>query len=570
MLGKNAQQTGFTLRSADEVMTPERLGASRITFLSFSRSMLRKVMNEGWKIKRIQFNLDEKGYGEACYSVETLNGIYYFIVFSKHVDEQERTDRVIAKKWDVTFALCEGPLTEEKKARLRCELPRQEAGRGDAMDLVWSRANRSTRVFNYVVKKLARGEQPDPQILAQTGYLLRTSAVYGNGKFGIAPYEKMTKNHPFYGAFRAQMFAVWMIREFSFELVEHIAKAQSAQAVNLDRKLKCFLGIGNATGLGMVPFLISHPKLIDTWIKLREIGLMRVMNVHASPKDGERLLTYLNRCISYFLESPLVDMQAFAKPKVLAEELELIKQLIKEFVRQGTINNEKTELPWVQIYEYAKRFTGIETQELLNTLIMELYPHLLVDLEDETTIEEQYDLVPEMRIGELKQIVKTQYAWALQFDFSHPDERMYFWYRSVEKEEPRIGERGIEPGEEYELPVNIAEQVQRLNHVLKDTPNTETVAVFVIRYPEHKWIIRRIQSLVDAPYAEIHANLLAKGLIPIHLLRCKLAFFGAERFDPRSNRWVRVTLFQGAPLTEDIGQDFKDDWIYPSIPILEE
>jgi hypothetical protein len=564
---KNGQQIGFPLRSTDEVMTPERLGASRITYLSFNRSMLRKVMNEGWKINRIQFDLDERGYGEACYSIETLNGIYYFIVFSQHLDEQDRSDRVIAEKWDVSFALCEGSLTEEKKARLRYGLPRQEVGRGDAMDLVWSRANRSTRIFDYIIEKLQAGQQPDPQILAQTGYLLRTTAVYGNGKFGIAPYEKMKENHPFYGAFRAQMFAVWMIREFSFELVEHISKAKNPKAVSLHPELKRFLGIGNATGLGMVPFLISHPKLIHAWINLKETALARVMNVQASQMDGKRLLEYVNRCISYFCESPMVHLQVFVKPEALAGELQQVKELVEEFVRQGTIKDQQSERPWAQLYEKVKAFACIETQELLNTLIMELYPQLLADLEDQTTIEEKYDLIPEMQIEELKQIVKTQYAWALRFDFFDPDERKYFWYRSAEKEEPRMGERGIETGEEYELPVNIAEQVQRLNRTLEEVPDTETVAVFVIRHPEHKWIVRRIQSLKDDSYAEIHGNLLGKGLLPVHLLRCKLAIFGAERFDPQSNRWVRVTLFQGAPLVEDIGREFKDDWFFPAIPI---
>jgi hypothetical protein len=45
---------------------------------------------------------------------------------------------------------------------------------------------------------------------------------------------------------------------------------------------------------------------------------------------------------------------------------------------------------------------------------------------------------------------------------------------------------------------------------------------------------------------------------------------GAERYDPQSNRWVRVTFMQGAPLVEEIGQDFKDDWIFPAIPRLED
>lgn len=254
-VAQGIQRSSAETRPAHEIMVPERLGASRITSLSFSRSMLRKLMHEKWKIEPTRFDLDENGYGEACYTIATPQQTFYFVVFSQHLDDQERSDRVISEKWDITFALCEGPLTPEKMARLRSDLPKQEAGRGDSMDLVWSRANRSTRLFDYIIEQLVNGNQPDPQILAKTGYLIRTTAVYGNGKFGIAPYEKMNREHALYGAFRAQMFAVYLIRQFSFELVNHIAQAKNPNAVKLHPEIKRYLGVGNATGLGMVPYL---------------------------------------------------------------------------------------------------------------------------------------------------------------------------------------------------------------------------------------------------------------------------------------------------------------------------
>jgi len=42
-------------------------------------------------------------------------------------------------------------------------------------------------------------------------------------------------------------------------------------------------------------------------------------------------------------------------------------------------------------------------------------------------------------------------------------------------------------------------------------------------------------------------------MLPIDILRCKLAFFGASRFDPRSDRWVRISLFQGLPYPDELG-----------------
>ena len=49
----------------------------------------------------------------------------------------------------------------------------------------------------------------------------------------------------------------------------------------------------------------------------------------------------------------------------------------------------------------------------------------------------------------------------------------------------------------------------------------------------------------------------------MHLLRCKLSQFGAIRFDPRSDRWVRVTLFQGAPLADEV---HDGEWLFPVMP----
>lgn len=278
------------LRSASEVMQIERLGAFRLTSLSFLRIMMRKIMKEAWKIERVSFELNEEGYGEALYQIITPQGIFTFIVFSMELSKESRSDRVISEKWDVTFALCEGIPSAEKLSRLRKELPKQELGRGDADDLVWSRANKSERMFHYVAESLINGKQPDPKIVGEVGYLLRTTAVYGNGKFGIAPYEKIKKSHSFSGSFQAQMFTVYMLRHFSFELIEHIARQKNPASATLHPEIKRYIGTGNATGLGMVPFLMTHPKLIHQWIVTRETALARVKNIKLTEQDCKRFI----------------------------------------------------------------------------------------------------------------------------------------------------------------------------------------------------------------------------------------------------------------------------------------
>ena len=78
--------------------------------------------------------------------------------------------------------------------------------------------------------------------------------------------------------------------------------------------------------------------------------------------------------------------------------------------------------------------------------------------------------------------------------------------------------------------------------------------------------MRRVQTLADFEYGEVQANLLHRDCLPIHLLRFKLSMFGATRFDPKSRLWLRITLFQGAPLLGEIDDAVGDDWCFPCAP----
>ena len=91
-----------------------------------------------------------------------------------------------------------------------------------------------------------------------------------------------------------------------------------------------------------------------------------------------------------------------------------------------------------------------------------------------------------------------------------------------------------------------------MHAALNDRDEAETLAAFLLAYPEHRFMARRLQMAMRHPYAEIRDNLLAADMLPIDLLRCKLAFFGATHFDPRSDRWVRISLFQNAPYPHEM------------------
>jgi len=98
---------------------------------------------------------------------------------------------------------------------------------------------------------------------------------------------------------------------------------------------------------------------------------------------------------------------------------------------------------------------------------------------------------------------------------------------------------------------------------LESEPETTLLAEFLLRHPEHRHAARRVQVAAKLPYAEIHDNVLSATMMPIDMLRCKLAFFGASRFDPKSDRWVRITMYADAPFPDEIAGMDADDWAWP-------
>ena len=115
-----------------------------------------------------------------------------------------------------------------------------------------SRANKSVRVFNHVVERLSEGKQPDLELLSNVGYLYRTTAVYGSGKFGLADRFRIKNREEINGPFRLEMMLVYLVRQFTFDQVNHVAyHKNSSKAAVLDKKICKNLGIGNSTGLGL-------------------------------------------------------------------------------------------------------------------------------------------------------------------------------------------------------------------------------------------------------------------------------------------------------------------------------
>ena len=266
------------LRDPNVIMKLSRLGSFHQSKLSFLRSFLDEFKD--WEYKNDLFELDKNGYGTAIYSFKKKDRIYSLICFANKIDDEERSDRVIATKWDAAFTLFDGVPAKNDIERLKKEVPKQEVGRLSYKELTLSRANKSVRVFNHVVNSLSKGIQPNLDLLEKVGYLYRTTAVYGSGKFGLADRFRIKNREEINGPFRLEMMLVYLVRQFTFDQVNHVARYKNPKSsVKLDPKICKSLGIGNSTGLGMAPFIVNHPTLLNNWILSREIALKYLMTL---------------------------------------------------------------------------------------------------------------------------------------------------------------------------------------------------------------------------------------------------------------------------------------------------
>lgn len=556
MNASTALESVTMLRDPAVVMDPYRLGAMHQTRLSFVRTLLRKMEMDKWQTDCVLWDIAPDGFGTAVYELRTPNGVYQLVVFSTAIGDEERNDRVIAEKWDVTMALVKGRASEEDLERLRQNVPLQEAGRNTTQVLVLSRANKSVRVFEHVIDALASGEQPDCREIANVGYILRTTAVYGNGKFGIADFETLEQNPDFKLSFSAQMCAVYILREFSLDWVHFLAKQKGGdKAVTLSPALQRYIGVGNATGLGMAPYLIRHPRVVDNWLTQRERALAVVCQQPLCAESAARVLSLLEKARKHLNEVVTINDRQRDLNAQSVDELPELAQQIQVLASESA--------RWGDVITEAERY-ALETQEVLVSCVLEAFPALVDPYGDEMNCDESLSLTPGIAVSTMLALLESRYRWALDIDFSKPENRYWFWYRSQDKEEPRMAVRGQEPGEEKELGLDIGRQVSRLYSALKQVEPQSSLAEFLLENSGLRPIARRVWTLGNLAMGDIQINVLSQHVLPMHLLRCKLSMFGATKFDPRSDRWVRVTLFQGAPTIAELARGVDTDaWLFP-------
>jgi hypothetical protein len=545
------------LRDPNTIMKLSRLGSFHQSKLSFLRSFLNEFKD--WDYSRDLFNLDKNGYGEAVYSFKKGKRVYSLVCFANQIKDEERSDRVIATKWDAAFTLHDGVPSKDDIERLKNEVPKQEVGRLSFKELTLSRANKSVRVFNHVVDSLSEGKQPDLELLSKVGYLYRTTAVYGSGKFGLADRFRIKNREEINGPFRLEMMLVYLVRQFTFDQVNHVAHHKNPKtAVKLDKQICKNLGIGNSTGLGMAPFIVNHPTLLNNWILSRETALKKIREIkNVQDKDAELFIDCVKKSLTN-ITSWNTDSE-YQQNKIKS----LLKN-IRKFI--DYIENSfdfKAEYPFNKIYLWLEQNVCEECIEYVVSIMMEPYNHIIEPLvSNMSSDEDKYFNIPTNRtVNELKKIIEKKYPNILDINFDQKESQQNFWFISKNKEEPRLADRFEEHGSELEQPLAIARDIKKLYEKLFLEKENLTIAQFLSSNSEFRHVIRRAFIVEKFPYSEIQDNTIGKDIIPIDMLRLKLSFFGALKFDPRSDKWLRICMFQGAPLPTEL-KNYDEQWVY--------
>jgi len=547
------------LRDPNIIMKLSRLGSFHQSRLSFLRSFLSEFKD--WDYRKDMFDLNEKGYGTAIYSFKKNDRIYSLVCFANEINADERSDRVIATKWDAAFTLHDGVPLKKDIERLKNEVPKQEVGRLSYKELTLSRANKSVRIFDHVVENLSNGIQPDLNLLEKVGYLYRTTAVYGSGKFGLADRFRIKNREEINGPFRLEMMLVYLVRQFTFDQVNHVAKNKNPKkAIKLDPKICKNLGIGNSTGLGMAPFIVNHPTLLNNWIFCRETALKKIRELkNIDTKDSDLFINCVRNSVKNITSWNTESEYQLKKIKFLLRDVrKLLNFLEKQF-------NFEEDYPFNELYLWLERETCEECIEYIVSIMMEPFGEIIKPLiKKMSSDEEKYFNIPTDRtLGDLKAILENKYSNILKIDFEKKENQKKFWFISKNKEEPRIADRFDEQGSNLEQPLAIARDIKKLYERLSVLKKNLKIDQFLIDHEDLRHVVRRAFIIEKFPYSEIQDNTISEDIIPIDMLRLKLSFFGALKFDPRSDKWLRICMFQGAPLPNEL-KNYDEQWVYKS------
>ncbi|WP_407496705.1 hypothetical protein [Pseudooceanicola sp. MF1-13] len=539
-----AQHVKGLMRPAETLMRVDTLKCFKASRLSFADMLCRRMVQQRWQIRLVSGEVDDTSAGKFIYEIEAEGFRMTYIARAYPWDGIEkpgrRADGAMRDMFGALF------VNAPDAARIEQEFATFDVKGDGAMrtssDVIgWTPANRSSRHFDAVVDALAEGRQPDGPL----SYLMRNGGFQASGRNGSISFEGIPADNPLSHPFFADMFAIYLVRVFSIDLANAVARRRNPSAAQLDPALARTLGIGNSSGQGMCVALQRWPHWVATWVVTREVALAYAKSRTVTEAGKAQLRKLLAETTEvYRTADPQVEEYVLTNDEMIAH-LATIDGWIGEQACDGA--------DWTALADRVARTFGGETLEQLHSLLLELVPDFCDAIapwfRQGALRPRRYD--PRMKVGALRDILRRTYDWALTTDRTLAASHQTFWYHSADHGEQRRGERIIDPQEEFESFIDHVGLIQRLASALTAYADDAPVADVVLGAPDLHFAIRRVQYLDGLPYAEIRDSIAHRDFLPANLIRFFLGSLGIRGAVPLSMRYVRGTFYQNQPLPNE-------------------
>lgn len=547
-------------------MTPPAMSAVKSSRVSFTRVLARHMIRDRWSIRLLSSACDGEGDGRFRYAIRMGEHRLTYVARAFRWDGVEKGGRRSdGAARDLLGAIFLGEPTDERIEReyLTLESRDIDAMRTDSDVAGWTPASRSARSFDHAVEALVSGRQPDLEVLARgAGYLLRNGGFLGSGRHGTLSFEGYPADHPLKHPYFADLFGLYLVRQVSFDLVNAIARARNPSTAQLADDVARPIGVGNSSGQGMCVALQRWPHWVATWMSVKELALAyaATARVAEEPRRIEAVRGLLDRA-ARFGRSVSLHCEDYVVPQpVIADNLDRFSRALSEA-------GKNSDLSWGELASRSCTGFDAESREQINSILIETFPDFADAAAGYLPIGAQRhrDLAPEMSVGALRELLRTNYRWALTLDRTHSRAFQHFWYHSEDNGEQRRGERIIDPHEEFESFIDHVGLVQRLSAVLAAYDDDLPIAEAVADFPELAFAASRVQYMAGLPYGEIRGNIVHRDFLPAHLIRFYLAVLGMELSAPLSIRYVRGVFMPGMPLAHEIAAGASEDWTFPAL-----
>ena len=310
----------------------------------------------------------------------------------------------------------------------------------------------------------------------------------------------------------------------------------------------------------MAPFIVNHPTLLNNWILCRETALKKIREI--KNVNNEDSILFKNCVRDSIKNITSWNTESEYQQKKIKHLLNDVRKFT-DFVEKKF--DFKKDYPFNEIYLWLEKETCDECIEYIVSIMMEPYNEIIEPLIKQMSSEEEkyFNIPTDRTTDELRKIIEKKYLNILSINFKKEENFKKFWFISKNKEEPRLADRFEEQGSELEQPLAIARDIKRLHDKLTLLKTDLTIDKFLIDNSDLRHVVRRAFIIEKFPYSEIQDNTISEKIVPIDMLRLKLSFFGALKFDPRSDKWLRICMFQGAPLPEEL-KNYDEQWVYKS------